>query len=299
MKVEILRSLELSSVEEVMLSMHTFYNVFNVISSELQFLQRVTADDQCLSGGLAACQKIIDSFSDRQCAMESVREMENYQTIILDEVNEALNTHEIDSERERLINSSMRNLNSVFDVADVRVREILARAEAPGVWTAHRIEDLLNDIKQVFQVMADNSRGRYGMVFDGQERGPNDYLVKLSIESPDNERLTMPSVLQDCFRDLLANARKYTLPGGRIEGRLSNTGAGVALMVSDTGRGIPGNEIEDVVAFGVRGSNTHAKESKGGGFGLTKAYYVCRQYKGRMWIESELNQGTTVRMHIP
>ena len=37
----------------------------------------------------------------------------------------------------------------------------------------------------------------------------------------------------------------------------------------------------------------------GGGFGLTKAYFVCKQYQGRMWIASEPGKGTFIEIKIP
>jgi len=37
----------------------------------------------------------------------------------------------------------------------------------------------------------------------------------------------------------------------------------------------------------------------GAGFGLTKAYYVTKQFGGRMWIASRLGVGTRITLIIP
>jgi signal transduction histidine kinase len=37
----------------------------------------------------------------------------------------------------------------------------------------------------------------------------------------------------------------------------------------------------------------------GGGFGLTKAFFVTKQFGGRFWIASRLGYGTQVRLWIP
>lgn len=123
--------------------------------------------------------------------------------------------------------------------------------------------------------------------------------MTLDIRSVDGGQISMPPVLQDCFRDLLANARKYTPPGGEIRGSLRDDGRELRVVVADTGRGIPETEVGHVVRFGQRGSNARPGETRGGGYGLTKAYSICRRFGGRLWIESEIDIGTTVTMQIP
>ena len=41
------------------------------------------------------------------------------------------------------------------------------------------------------------------------------------------------------------------------------------------------------------------KATMGGGFGLTKAYLVTRQFGGRMWIASRPGAGTRITLSIP
>jgi signal transduction histidine kinase len=109
----------------------------------------------------------------------------------------------------------------------------------------------------------------------------------------------MPPVLQDVMRDLIANARKYTEPGGEITAGLVDNGKELRFVVADTGRGIPSDEVRQVVEFGKRGSNVDDKETMGGGFGLTKAYLVTRQFGGRIWITSRPGAGTRIAISIP
>ena len=69
--------------------------------------------------------------------------------------------------------------------------------------------------------------------------------------------------------------------------------------VQDTGRGIPSNELQTVVHYGKRGSNVGQVRTLGGGFGLTKAFLVTKQFGGRFWIRSEVGIGTRIRIEIP
>jgi signal transduction histidine kinase len=124
-------------------------------------------------------------------------------------------------------------------------------------------------------------------------------MVNFGIESADGPIINMPPVFQDVMRDLIANARKYTEPGGEITAGLVDNGKELRFVVEDSGRGIPPDEVQQVVEFGKRGSNVDDKATMGGGFGLTKAYLVTRRFGGRMWISSRPGPGTRITISIP
>nr|WP_240544875.1 ATP-binding protein [Ectothiorhodospira shaposhnikovii] len=109
----------------------------------------------------------------------------------------------------------------------------------------------------------------------------------------------MPAVFNDVIRDLVANARKYTPPGGRILSGLDDDGQRIRFVVEDTGVGIPPGQVEDVVKLGFRADNVQNRRTYGGGFGLTKAYWVTQRLQGRMWIDSRLDQGTRIEIQFP
>ena len=90
------------------------------------------------------------------------------------------------------------------------------------------------------------------------------------MESLDGDSLLMPAVFQDVMRDLIANARKYTAPGGHITAALYEDAEALRFVVEDSGRGIPEGELERVVRFGQRASNVGEVRTMGGGFGLTR-----------------------------
>ncbi len=110
----------------------------------------------------------------------------------------------------------------------------------------------------------------------------------------------MPILLKDVIRDLIANARKYTPPGGTITIGISQKKERIRFVVEDNGFGIPEDEISEIVKFGYRGSNIKEMvRTMGGGFGLTKAWYVTDKFNGRMWIESKIDRGTKVIIDLP
>lgn len=298
MKIEIDKPLEVSPEEENKLAMHSLYNIVGVITTILEFFRDILEDKQCLEKSISLCNTILYSFGDGELTLNTIKNMENYKNIIRDDVRERLGKSP-DVLQQKLVHELLENLNNVFNVLDVRIREILARLNAQDPWFLFSIEDFKRDIKDVLAAIAKNSMGHFGIVYDVKQQGPNDYFVELTIQSRNGGTILIPAILQDCFRDIIANARKYTLPGGKISASLVEDGSQIVITVSDTGRGIPANEIANVVDYGRRGTNTLERETHGGGFGLTKAYYVCKQFKGRMWIDSDLGKGTIVTLSIP
>jgi signal transduction histidine kinase len=162
-----------------------------------------------------------------------------------------------------------------------------------------RIENLRHNFLEVFSAIAKNSKGRYRIIYNLARQEPTDYYVRLDFDSVDGKNVFMPPVFQDVMRDLIANARKYTAPGGIIAAGLFEGLRELRFVVHDTGRGIPEPELRRVVEFGYRGSNVSKVRTMGGGFGLTKAYYVTKQFGGRMWIASRVDIGTRISIVLP
>ncbi|MBU2547706.1 MAG: ATP-binding protein [Proteobacteria bacterium] len=298
-KVEILADLKLDPRQLARIELHSFQNVMTVILGELQFMGTVLGDKSALAGSMAIANEFLRAITDLDKAGALARDWDGHEALILADIERALALHPPGPEHRSLFDESISNLKRIFGVIRIRVEELLARLKAPGQWEAVRTGEVEARLRQVLDAIAENSRGRYGIVFDPARQGPNDYLVKIKILGGTAGEIRLPPVLLDTLRDLTANARKYSAPGAVIESYLIENQAGLNLVVSDTGRGIPEEEIEKVVGFGVRGSNTTPEETKGGGYGLTKACLVCKKHGGRMWIESELDVGTTVRIFIP
>ena len=113
------------------------------------------------------------------------------------------------------------------------------------------------------------------------------------------DTIAMPLIFKDVMRDLIANARKYSPLGSSIIVGLYESSDSLKFVVQDTGRGIPASEIKKVFEYGERGSNVEGVRTMGGGFGLTKAFYITKQFGGRFWITSEVDQGTRIRIELP
>lgn len=289
----------LTREEASLVDMHTLLNVLNVLHGELALIGLMLVhDSEALRGALGVCNQWLADLRDPERVRRAADMFPALRARVMSDVSRLMAQH-LDKEDDPELIESRANLESVFLVLDLHMRELLARWHAPDVWVPMSLAQLRLNLVQVFAAMGKNSKGRYRIIYNLAMQAPSDYYVKLDFDSSEGDAATMPPVLNDVIRDLLANARKYTKPGGTIAAGFYATNDELKLVVQDTGRGIPENELTEVVKFGRRGSNVGDVRTMGAGFGLTKAYYVTKQFRGRLWVASRLDVGTRIRIVIP
>lgn len=103
--------------------------------------------------------------------------------------------------------------------------------------------------------------------------------------------------LRQLLINLLDNAVKYSDPGCYINLRVRYSGEYVILEVSDTGWGIPENDMANLSKRFYRG--THGEKTKGTGLGLALCKEIVRIHHGSIDIKSRLTKGTTVIVTLP
>ena len=297
MEIEIVTNFDLKDEELNFIDMHSLLNVMNILIGEI-YMIKVNSD---ITEGLDKSNELILSvahnLSDREKTYNYAINIDSLIDSINKEIEEFVNLHNLQNHDETI--ESIKNISSIFEILKIRAKEIVERYEDSNKFVAHNLNELRNNFLNVFSAIEKNSKGRYRIIYNIAEHDIKDYLVSLTFDSIHGDIIYMPIVFQDVMRDLIANARKYTLPGGRITAGLSQSGEFLKFAVEDNGRGIPEGEIEKCVNYGYRASNSLNVQTKGGGFGLTKAYLVTKRLNGRMWIKSNLNEGTRIRIEIP
>jgi two-component system OmpR family sensor kinase len=99
------------------------------------------------------------------------------------------------------------------------------------------------------------------------------------------------------LRNVIDNAINYTPEGGRIDIRLSRAEQWVAITISDTGPGIPEDELDAVFSPFVRGQRNNAD---GAGLGLSIVRRITDQLNGTIRLENRSSQpGLVVRVLLP
>jgi signal transduction histidine kinase len=110
-----------------------------------------------------------------------------------------------------------------------------------------------------------------------------------------------PDRLKQVIVNLVGNAIKYTPEGGDVRVGLSKTDTEAKLVVSDTGSGIPSEDLPHVFERFYRGekSRTRSKDGKGFGLGLSIAFWIVRNHDGRIEVDSVEGEGTTFCVWLP
>lgn len=298
-EVEIVELPPLKATEQSLLEMHSLLNIFNVLRGELNLIGlQIASDDALLTRSLALCDQLIASLSDRTASLAAADDTELHARLIAGEIETVLADQPAARDNPEVV-ESLANIASVFSILRVRASELLARARLPDCWMEHSVATLQQDFQSVFAAIERNSHGRFRIIYNAAVQRPADYYVDFKIESIAGDRIWLPSGFKDVMRDLVANARKYTAPGGRITFAAYEAATELHFRLEDTGRGIPREEITSVVQFGRRASNVGDVRTMGGGFGLTKAVFVTKRSGGRFWIASAEGVGTRIRIVVP
>ena len=112
--------------------------------------------------------------------------------------------------------------------------------------------------------------------------------------------LADPHWLHQLITNLLTNALKFTPAGGRVTITTQTTGDEAVLRVTDTGTGIPADELPRIFDRFFRGQQ--ASQISGSGIGLAVAAEVAEAHGGQLTASSELEgpgRGTRMTLVLP
>jgi len=138
--------------------------------------------------------------------------------------------------------------------------------------------ELVEDVVATFRATADDAGLR-------PLRRTDDGLLELSL---DRVRV------EEVFANLISNALRHTPSGGSISVSAASASRGVAFSVTDSGEGIPAEELPHVFERFAKSS-----ASRGSGLGLAIAKSLVEAHGGTIEVESRPGQGTTVRFEFP
>ena len=113
------------------------------------------------------------------------------------------------------------------------------------------------------------------------------------IVSADSDRL------QQILLNLLGNAIKFTPAGGRVTVGAARDGDRVCIRVTDTGRGIPRERLEDIFTPFKQVDPQTDKKKGGVGLGLAIGRELARSMDGDLTVTSEVGRGSEFTVMLP
>jgi len=176
---------------------------------------------------------------------------------------------------------------------------------------AQRLNRLLEDLLTLSNIELGEMKFQFeGVALGGVIEGVFNIMElkarekKLSIEKNIPETLSLLRADRDRMTQIvlnvLDNAVKFTPEGGTVRIEASETGRDeVVVRITDTGIGVPRDEVERLGERFYRVDKTRSRELGGTGLGLSIVKHFMLAHRGRMEIESQLGRGTTVSLHFP
>ncbi|MEB3702334.1 HisKA, HATPase and PAS domain-containing protein [Candidatus Bealeia paramacronuclearis] len=100
------------------------------------------------------------------------------------------------------------------------------------------------------------------------------------------------------LKNLIENTIKYNKnERPQVYIRSRKIKSGVLYAISDNGIGIPQPQLKTIFSFGERAENAFISE--GSGIGLAACHRIMETYEGKIWVRSQLGQGSTFYLYFP
>jgi signal transduction histidine kinase len=184
--------------------------------------------------------------------------------------------------------AAIRSLSEETYLLSRLVNELqeLSLAEAGELKLVYQAEDIANLVKQAVTPWQPQVTARE---------------LSLFVELPDD----LPLVNIDWQRvnqvlhNILENAVAHTPKGGTIDVAASQKGKWVEVSISDTGEGIPAEDLPHIFERFYRVDKSRARATGGSGLGLTIAKRLIEAHGGTITVQSKLGQGSRFSFTLP
>jgi len=124
--------------------------------------------------------------------------------------------------------------------------------------------------------------------------------ITLSSQVDDNLMIYADgNMINTVVRNLTSNAIKFTSQNGTVTIMAESMGDIVEVSIRDSGVGISPEDINKLFQIDVQHSTIGTNKEQGTGLGLIMCKEMIVKNGGRIWIESALGKGTTVKFTIP
>lgn len=188
-----------------------------------------------------------------------------------------------EGQREYLEKAQSRAQEQIDLIADLlefgKLKEIKTTAKAVPL----QIEAVLRQVLEGFQTQA-------------EEKG-----LQITAEIPTSlpPVCLQPEQVKSIWANLISNAIKYTPSGGQVTIRLHQEDRELLGQVQDTGIGIPEEAKDSLFTEFFRARNAKSLDIPGTGLGLAIIKQIIEKAGGKIWVESQVGQGSTFSFRLP
>ena len=189
-----------------------------------------------------------------------------------------------EDERERYLKIARRHtvrlgilIGDLFELSKLESASVTPHLET------FSIPELVQDVAQEFQLEAEKKK------------------IDLLLNLDTNSALTIGDIglIQRVLENLVRNAIRFTPIGGEVKLSISERPETVAVAVSDTGSGIPDNEIPRIFDRFYRSEVDEEAASDSSGLGLAIVKRILDLHQSRITVVSKVNVGTRFEFELP
>ncbi len=170
-------------------------------------------------------------------------------------------------------------------------------------WLAQNLLELskLNSGLVLLDLRPDDLRAAVESSVDQATAAATRRGVVLSLHLPDGPiRIRHdPQRIGQVVANLVANAIKFTPPGGSVTVDVQPAPDGAVIQVSDTGVGIETAELPHIFERFYRGSRLNEARGSGSGLGLAIVHSIVDMHGGTIEVESRIGSGTRFTIRLP
>lgn len=230
---------------------------------------------------LERLQKSTDEL--RRFTADAAHELRTPLAVLRTETEVALRTERSPEEYRRVIENALRETGRLSRLADRLL--LLARYDS-GLLHSPReevpLDALVQDVVEQFETAAG-------------ERHVQIVVQRLEPCLVWGDDLQLSQVVFN----LVENALKFTPAGGRVAVALERRNGDVWLSVSDTGIGIPPEELPHVCKRFYRADKSRQRATGGAGLGLAICAAILQGHAGELRLESDVGRGTRADVRLP
>ena len=247
-------------------------------------------------------QKVAERTRELALANERLKELDRLKSDFVSNVS-----HELRTPLTAIKGSADLLLRDVAGPLNEKQAHYLTRLRSNTQHLAGLINDLL-DLSKIeagkieFQASRVSLGGLVHEVVETLRPIAAEKLITLDATAPE------PSILVWADRDkvtqvlmnLVGNAIKFTPAQGKVTVSTARDGKEwVQVSINDTGPGIPAKERQKIFDKFYQASSEGRQKPKGTGLGLAISKALVELHGGKIWVESELNCGSTFTFTLP
>ena len=124
-------------------------------------------------------------------------------------------------------------------------------------------------------------------------------VIKMELLEAAQELFINPEKIWRVISNLISNSIKFSLAGSEISVKIADRGNYLEISVKDNGIGIPDNIKNIVFNIFTEAKRPGTAGEKSFGLGLSISRQIIENHGGKIWFESEINNGTTFVISLP